>query len=131
MRVGQHDNFVRVVLDFNHRTEYSSGFDPDGRMILRLLSAKAVPKRRRLGADNTPISRIEITASPDGNGSIVAIESDGPISNKVFALTPDEIGSHRIVIERLGVVSSKNFPLAGRHQSAILLLRLAGRRTAR
>ncbi|HIF08888.1 MAG TPA: hypothetical protein EYQ81_02925 [Sneathiellales bacterium] len=99
MRVGQHDNFVRVVLDFNHRTEYSSGFDPDGRMILRLLSAKAVPKRRRLGADNTPISRIEITASPDGNGSIVAIESDGPISNKVFALTPDEIGSHRIVIE--------------------------------
>ena len=103
LRVGQHDRFVRVVLDFDRKTDYSTGFDRLGRVFLRLPGTIANPVARRLKADYEPLKQIEVKASSDGKGSIVLLEINGQISTRAFDLEPDDISGHRIVIDLMPV----------------------------
>jgi len=108
LRIGKHDRFVRVVLDFDRNTHYSSGFDREGRVIVRLPSTNSTPEVRRLGKEYAPITMVTVAASSDGNGSTIAIKTQGPISNKAFDLEPDEIGGHRIIIDLTPMPSPDN-----------------------
>jgi hypothetical protein len=108
LRIGKHDRFVRVVLDFDRNTHYSSGFDREGRVIVRLPSTNATPEVRRLGKEYAPITTVTVAASSDGNGSTIAIEAQGSISNKAFDLEPDEDGGHRVIIDLTPMPSPDN-----------------------
>jgi hypothetical protein len=99
LRVGSHDGYVRVVLDFNAKTTYSTGFDRDGHVLIRLPAASSEAKRRRYGPKQSPISAITTGLSATGSGSTVTIETRRPVSSKAFDLVPDDVGGHRIVID--------------------------------
>lgn len=108
LRMGKHDNFVRIVLDLNKKSTYSTGFDRLGRVVIRLPNARAKADATPISSDYSPITSLVTTSPAEGGGTELAIKTQAPVSIKAFDLDPDREGGHRIVVDLILAPTAKD-----------------------
>lgn len=99
LRLGVHDNFVRLVLDLDKKSEYETGFDRQGRVVIRLPGVKAKSETKQVSSDYSPVTNIVTTSPDEDGGTSIKVATRSPVSVKAFDLTPDRVGGHRIVVD--------------------------------
>lgn len=97
-RIGKHEGFIRIVLDLTDKSEFTSGFDRDGKVVIRLPNVSAKPGTRRVATSYLPVVSLVTTSLAEG-GTAIAVETRAPVSVKSFDLEPDRIGGHRIIVD--------------------------------
>lgn len=93
IRVGKHQDHVRVVLDVDSAVSYQQ--DASGALIISGLSGESAVLNT--STSHTMLDRVLIT--PTAAGAQLKFESRQAFSSRVFVLTPDYYGGHRIVID--------------------------------
>jgi len=97
-RIGKHEGFIRIVLDLSAESKFTTGFDRDGKVVIRLPGVLAAPGTRPLNDDYFPATALVTTSTP-GNGTEITVNASKSVSVKSFDLEPDRIGGHRIVVD--------------------------------
>lgn len=93
IRVGKHEDHVRIVLDVDSAVSYQQ--DASGALIISGLSGESAVLNT--SDSHTMLDRVLIT--PTAAGAQLEFESRQSFSSSVFVLTPDYYGGHRIVID--------------------------------
>jgi len=105
LRLDKHENFIRIVLDLNKKSAYSTGFDRQGRVVIRLPNASAEAGTTPVSSDYSPITSLVTTSPTEGGGTKIEIGTQAPVSIKAFDLKPDRVGGHRIIVDLVPALS--------------------------
>ncbi len=95
--IGVHDGFTRLVFHLDEAVPYHLERPGGGDLILTLEGAGGLPKAPAIGQAEKPLTGLRFTSGE--NGVTARLSTAGPVRVKDFALTPDEYGGHRIVLD--------------------------------